>query len=330
MTSIRKVIYWHRFGLKVYDISHIQTPVLEKEIESEDIEEIVAAIKNLSHQTVLLLLADSISYLYEKIIDPPLALDNHIKTKLLSLVSSDIPEDFSDFSWDFKFEKNSENKQKVIIFAPVKQYQSLINQVSNRLSIKIEAMETESIAAIRDPNPIIGIAKKNDINGKDEQTLNISINPVTRQSKINLKIALLLLLSFFLTLALYFFVRPKTKSTITPPKVSPSPTINVVSTPTPEIVIKSWTELSVNVQNGTQKAGLASSVASTLKANDLVSVDISNADRNTYQKSRLIFKDELLQKEYQDKFIQILSLKDFEPLVDNSQSYDAILILGTN
>jgi len=47
--------------------------------------------------------------------------------------------------------------------------------VAKILLIKIEAMETESVAATRDPNPILGILEKPDIKGRDEDSLNLSV-----------------------------------------------------------------------------------------------------------------------------------------------------------
>ena len=181
MASEVIVVYWHRFGLKVFRLN--PTPVLVKEIESADPLEIEEQLKFIGAKKVYLLLSDTICYLFSKDLNPPLPLDTQFKSNLLKQIKSDIPEDFSEFSWDYKIDKNTPELQKVTVFAPIKEFQTSIDYVSQKLLINFIVVEPESISSTRDPNPIIGIVKKNDLGGKDEDILNLSITPTVKPRK---------------------------------------------------------------------------------------------------------------------------------------------------
>ena len=325
-----KVIYLDRFGLKVYDVAS-KSPVLEKEIKSIDIDQIKSELAYLNNQSVSLLLADSISYFYQKIIDPPIKIDNNFKNNLLETIKPEIPEDFSDFNWDYKVEKNQENKQKVIVFAPIKKFQFLITEISNQLNIKIETIEVESIASTRDPNPIIGITKKSDIKGKDEDILNLSVTPQTSPKKSPLK-KIILVIIFIASLFLVFFVLKTKKTTIDKPQPNSisqiTPTQAIL--PTPTVAIKEWSSLNIMVQNGTSKNGLASKTALIFTTSGVVQVNTGNADNKNYLVNKLIFKDTLLKETYQNKFKELLTFKDENITIDNSLENDVIIILGLN
>ena len=335
MKGVKKVIYWHRFGQKVYDVPPNASPILEKEITSGEITATEEGLSYLNGQSVLLLLSDAISYLYEKIIDPPLKLDEGFRGKLQELIKADIPEDFSEFTWDYKVDNDFDGKQKVIVFAPIKEFQTVINEISKKLMIKILAMETESVAATRDPNPILGILKKPDIKGDDDEVLNLSTEPDEGNKKMPIKtIGLIIFLGLLLlggvvgAIKLISSVSNDDKKapmvTVTIPTVVPaevSPTITS---------IKEWVNLMVVVQNGTAQAGLASKKANILKEGGIISVESGNADNKDYQSSVLIFKDEIIKEHYQKKFTDLIAVDEKNIRVDNSIEDDVVFILGLN
>jgi len=329
--NIKKIIYWHRFGVKIYDVSNNSNPVLEKEIESTETEKIKSELKYISNQKIFLLLSDSISYLYEKIIDPPLVVDNLFKENLLNIIKSDIPEDFYEFVWDYKIEDTSNNKQKVLIFAPVKEFYKVINQITIDLGIKIDAIETESMASQRDPNPILGMIKKTDINGKDKEILNLSIIPEKYIIKSVLKKIIIPIFIVFITILIFFIIKNKYPISINNPNVNPIivPTISVpLETPTiePTITPKAWSDLNILVENGTKITGLASKTALIFKKNGINQVKTGNANNNNYISSQLIFKSDLLKQTYQDKFKSIVNISNEDIKVDNLIEYDVIFI----
>lgn len=310
------------------------SPTLEKEIDSNDLGKIETELKYLSGQNILLLLADSISYLYEKTIDPPLIINNHFKDKLLEMIKSDIPEDFSQFYWDFKIKDDSTGKQKVIIFAPIKEFQEIISQVSNKLGIKIDIIEPESIAITRNPSPIIGIYKKTDIKGKDEEVLNLSLTPLKENSKKITKKILIFVFIIVLIFSIFLiikFKKPIYENTTTS-IITPSPTLITTPTliPTPTLTIKEWSNLIMMVQNGTNQKGLAAKTASIFKTSGIDQIEIGNADTTSYISNKLIFKDISLQEFYQDRFKKLIKIDDNNITVDNSITFDVIFITGTN
>jgi hypothetical protein len=340
MNITKKVIYWYRLGLKVYNIDQNTSPTLEKEINSTEIEEIKTELKYLSGNSVFLLLDDEIGYLYEKIIDPPLVVDNQFKSKLSNIIQSDIPEDFLNFVWDYKIESDSKGKQKVLIFAPVKEFQTLISEVANSLKIKIEVIEIKSIASTRDSNPILGIIKKTDIGNKDEESLNLSIIPKFIKTKMSIKkIGLLIIIILILISIVLLIIRLKSQvfqiplpsSNIITTTITnePSPTLLPTSVPS-SLPIKDWSNLIVMVQNGTTQAGLASKTAKILKDSGINQVDIANADNSSYTSAKLIFKDDLLKETYQNKFKSLVVINNNDVSIDNTIKFDVIFITVLN
>lgn len=326
--SNTKVIYLDKLGLKVYNVDS-NSSVLEKEIKSLDIDQIKPELNYLNGRSALLLLADSVSYFYEKILDPPLKIDNNLKNNLLEIIKTEIPEDFSDFNWDYKIEKDAQDKQKVTIFAPTKDFQLLITEISNQLDIQFEAIENEKSASSRDVNPIVGITKKSDIKGKDEEVLNIPVVPQTK-TKSSFFIKFILLIVILLALfTVYYIVKVLPKSSILQsPKVVITPTSVPTTIPTP--TIKSWPELDIMVQNGTSKTGLAAKTALIFTQSGVTQVNTENADNKNYLLNKLIFKNISLKETHKNKFKELVTIKDENITIDSSIKNDAIFILGLN
>lgn len=333
MNNTKNIIYWHQLGFKIYKIDKKLIPKLEKEVESNDLIKISAELNYLSGQTISIVLADSISYLYEKTIDPPLIVDNNFKSKLLEIIKQDIPEDFSQFNWDFKLKDDPNKKQKVIIFAPIKEFQKIISQISNKLNIKINVIEPESIALTRDPNPIIGIYKKIDIKGKDEEVLNLLLNTQTENTKKPIKnIFLIMVVIIFLITAVFLVIKLKKPTSKNSTILIPTPTPILISTPTSisTSATKEWSDLKILVQNGTKIAGLAAKTATIFKTDGVNQVDTGNADSTNYNSNKLIFKDISLKEAYQDKFKEFLTITDDNISIDNEITYDVIVITISN
>ena len=202
MANKNKVIYWHRLGLKVYEVE-ANNAVLMRDIESTDITEIQEHLNFLKDNSVYLLLSDAISYLFKTEIDNTEVINEGFKSRLLEIVKADIPEDFSNFSWDYKI-VNSENKKEVLVFAPIAEIQNKINQLSQNLGIKFMVIEPESISAQRDPNPIVGIVLKNDVAGKDEEVLNIVVDEKIQGNSNKFWWIVITLLSISLIALIYF------------------------------------------------------------------------------------------------------------------------------
>ena len=322
------VLFWQRSGLKIYKTGGT-VPTLVKEIVSNDPIEIEQQLKQVSGHKVFLLLSDSVCYLFKKTIDPPLPFDSNFRNSLLELIKSDIPEDFSVFLWDYKFEQNNSEGQIVTVFAPIKEIQSLIDEISQKLVITFLAIEPQSISVLRDPDPIIGITKKNDLNTKDEEALNIVIAPTVVKSTKNIFPILIILFILFNLVGAYYYLN-KSHLTLIPsavptPTTLPTPTTIPTATPT-----KTITSLTITIQNGTTKPGFAGTKAELFKSAGYTRVETGNADTNTYQDTKLVFKSQQLKEKYVTELLKIIPVVDSNISVDTNQLNDVKFILGLN
>lgn len=143
----------------------------KKEWDPTNIEEtrkvITELASSMEERKVRLLLGEDISYVLE------LPYSEDITRKeILSEISEKIPEQLDEYSWDYKIEEK-EGEEKIIAFAPVKNvYENFVKPLLET-QIEVEAVEPEQIAQNRNENPIIGLALKKDIKGKDEKILNL-------------------------------------------------------------------------------------------------------------------------------------------------------------
>lgn len=126
-----------------------------------------------------ILLSSDLSY----VLRMKIANDTPAKQKreiIAQEINKNIPEVLADGQWDYKEivfdgQQNSPERE-IMVFSPVKEIYELINKAIESCGFEIEAIEPEEVAQIRDVNPVFGLAKKKDIKGKDETTLNIKFN----------------------------------------------------------------------------------------------------------------------------------------------------------
>lgn len=328
------VFFLHRLGIKVYRVKPNNTVVELVDIGSLDESVIINKLKEFSGSTIRVLTSDTISYLFQAHIDIsqfPLSRD-----RVMEKIRSEIPENIESIKWDYKLITKSESVAEVVVFSPVAEFQKLIISISKQLHLVVEAIEPESVATSRHPNPIVGITLKEDIGEKDEATLNITavenISPKPFIPKI-----LLIIFGFILFIFINYILYQKYQSTVgdNSSSVAPTPTVSsntstvISSSPTP-IPLKKFLDLELLVQNGTTKAGLAGSIAAKFKENGVTNVTTGNADRDDYTSSILIFTSDELKKAHLSKFNDIFPVNSANVQVDKAQSVDAILILGIN
>jgi hypothetical protein len=185
MFKKRVVIGIDREKLVFVKVSTFGKGKIVKSLVSEynfvNIREVVSKAKKiLKFKKVRLLFADELSYVLETNI--PRNLKGFEEKKYIyKLISEEIPEKLSDVNWDFKelkkIDKKSEkdNEKRILVFAPVKDLFERMVKVLTSLKVEIEAVEPETLAKKRSSNPLVGIAKKKDITGKDEEVLNLSV-----------------------------------------------------------------------------------------------------------------------------------------------------------
>ncbi|MFZ2152508.1 MAG: LytR C-terminal domain-containing protein [Microgenomates group bacterium] len=124
---------------------------------------------------------------------------------------------------------------------------------------------------------------------------------------------------------LYLKYQQQTTSSITTPTPSPSPSL----TPT-NVVQKQFSALRFSIQNGSGKTGYALATATQFKAAGLLDITTSNAPSSDYTQSELIFQSSELKNLYTPNFISIFPVPSSNITVDQNQSFDVVLILGTN
>ena len=325
----RNVIYWHRLGLKVYEVDNGNINLL-RDIVSIDLIEIQEHLSFLKDSEVCLLLSDAISYLLKTEISSSEVIDEGFRGRLLDIIKADIPEDFSNFSWDYKLIEN-EGVKSVLVFAPIADIQNKINELSKSLGIKFVVIEPESISAERDPNPIVGIVKKKDMSGKDEEVLNIVVNEKPEKNN-NLGKIILIILAVIVFLGLNYFLYKKffvkqaeVKKVVIENIVTPT-----VILPTPTIVEIKINDLNIVVQNGTKTAGKAGKIVDKIKALGVINVTAGNADNTNYTESKVYFKNEKIKSAVISKLLTVVTVLEANILVDNSIENDVKLILGSN
>lgn len=138
--------------------------------------------KDLKTKKIRVLLSDNLAYVI-RIIIPDNIKGREKREYIASEIKKHIPEELDDSQWDYKElgfsdlqEESDLRFKEVIVFSPVKQFQNVLNSAVLKSDIIVEAIEPEEISKTRDPNPFFGLAKKDDVKGRDEKVLNIKID----------------------------------------------------------------------------------------------------------------------------------------------------------
>lgn len=322
------VIYWHRFGVVVYKIDNSVVVNLGKADDPEGTQ-VKELLTKYSGSNARILLADSVSYLLTTNVTAVVGKD--FRSLVRESLRSSIPDDIPENSWDYKVAKTEGDISEVIVFSPVKEFRLQIFNLCQELGINIVAIEPESIAESRNPNPVLGISQKQDISGKDDSTLNISVasnpSPKFKPSHLFLFIAIISLISS----VVIWQMNTNKKSPVVPP-ISPSPTAVSTTIPTPTTIstIKSIDQLQIEVLNGTTKSGFAKTIADNLIASGFVNITTGNAAPNNYLISKLIFVSEEIKTSYLKLITDIRPVTSDNISVDNTITKDVKFILGTN
>lgn len=133
-------------------------------------------------KTVRVLLTEDAAYSLELTLPTK---EHFSREQILSHLKAQIPEELHDQDWDFKVEPAAESPQagqKILAFAPVEQLWHIFSAAVTQAGLKVEAVEPEPIAQKRHPDPVIGLALKTDLKGKDEQVLNLKPTPMEPKS----------------------------------------------------------------------------------------------------------------------------------------------------
>lgn len=174
------VLYINDRVAELARVSLSKTPNIIKHFRSQHnglniLESLNLLFKNIKTKSVYLLLDQE--YTYVVTFSIPLHIQGseerlYVYRKLSEL----IPEVLEDKDWDYRESSQNVEDKNVVAFAIVKDRCSKIIEALQSIPIEVKAIEPEEISISRNQNPIIGMALKNDIYGRDNRSLNISIS----------------------------------------------------------------------------------------------------------------------------------------------------------
>ena len=277
-----------------------------------------------------------------------------IRKEIFDKIQSVIPEDLGDSDWDYKIVAEKRNKKTVLVFAPVKEKFAFISKTLQKLKFEVEAIEPISVAKMRHSDPIIGLALKKDLKGKDEEILNFALNtpkiseiskenndqgsnliPKQEQrKKIFLKYLLIgLFIAILFILGLLYWQsarlsRPSNQSNLK----SATPFLKkTVFTITPQLEKKiDLSDLKINVLNGSGNAGEAANVAEILEEDGFKNIETGNATNSAFIDTVLQVKRSKNNDELVNRISNLLneySVTWQNPLTASNE-YDLLIIVG--
>ena len=135
-------------------------------------------IKKFESKDFRLLISDDLAFVirFEVPRDP-----GDIREYVLKELQKKVPDDIEEGEWDFKKIRTQENgSTDIVAFVLVKRFAKTLAGALSKTGLKAEAIEPETISKTRDANAYIGLALKNDLEGRDEDVLNLQ--PETKKA----------------------------------------------------------------------------------------------------------------------------------------------------
>lgn len=333
------VLYFSKTNLQAAVVSDaiIAKKYNPLEYNQDNLPEILTKIKNTFKQNkIRVLLDDELSYFWNTEIPENIL---NIREYLASLIKENIPDDISQDSWDFKeIQMPASSKTKsVTIFAPVKSYWEMIKSAIAKNGMEIIAVEPVGLAKTRNPDPIIGIALKTDVIGRDEEVLNLNINtknalPVTyyapgrRRSNNPFLTILILALIIIIPASGYWIYKKINIKTTKAPAATPTTAAPPTLSPVPSIAIAN---LNIQILNGTGVAGTASKTKTQLTSAGFTNIDVGNASNSAFLKTTVSVKPNL-GIDLQNKLKNALNDQTLT-IIENltyASKYDVLIIVG--
>ncbi|KKQ51851.1 hypothetical protein A2865_04485 [Candidatus Woesebacteria bacterium RIFCSPHIGHO2_01_FULL_39_17] len=320
-------------------------------------------VKRFKTKKFRILVADELSYIVRLSVDSNLSSGQE-RQFLSDQLKEKIPESLAPGEWDYKEIVSSEgvDGKEVIVFALVRDFYEVLRRAVTNTGLIVEAVEPEVVAKTRDANPIIGLAMKEDITGRDEEVLNIilkegkekatetvseaktqevsdeeEIKPekkgvlTLRMSFTTLILLILFVVGLIVLAKMFLFKKPNESTEVSSDvTLSPSPVSTETPEPTEEVEVGT-SEYKVQVQNGSGVIGEADVVAEILTSEGFKNIETGNADSYTYQKTEIRVK-----KDTPDEVFETINKalnSDYEVILSDERladtlPFDAIIIIG--
>lgn len=323
--------------------------------------EVIAAIApHVRHSPASVLISDDLSYTLTLTIPAGTARNNE-REAVSEQIKTEIPEILENNEWDFKEIKTNKKGKQVLVFAPVKKFFQDLSAATAKAQLKIEAIEPVAIALARHEDPIIGLAMKQDIRGKDETVLNVTPaaridtpvkkpqpdvpatgpnrttqKPATPSRPVHQKkwliIIAVIVLIIAIGIAVFFVSRANT-----PPQedialtdtseltATPEPAEEPIATPEPV----DFSKITVQVLNGSGEKGASGTVRDSIQDLDFLSIAVDNADSYTYTDTEIQVKESVPDEVFAtiEKQLSDYTVIKTDPLT-NDFEYDVLIIVG--
>jgi hypothetical protein len=314
-------------------------------------------IKHFGTKDFRLLVSDNLCYLVKFAIPADTRKDEE-RDIVRSKLKEKVPEDFDDDEWDYKEigEGERENSEtiNVLVCALVKDFFKTLKSAVRESGIVFEAVECETVAVSRDVNPLIGLALKEDLTGKDEKVLNITSLNVLRDMSVDHDavgqengakksktiLILLAVLSILVLLAvvgarlLNWEIKLIMNNDIRGVDEETSERVEnglFETEPAEEGVFYDFSSVKVLVQNGTGVEGEAEKIGELLKTEGFGEIVAEDADDFDYNASVVIVKENVPEQAFfriEDLMEEDYTIAKANEYLDESYFYDIVIIVG--
>ena len=311
-------------------------------------------VKRFKTKKFRILVADEFSYAVRLDVDENLSHEAK-RDYITDQLKEKIPESLEAGEWDYK----EVGVGSALVFALVGDFYKTLSSSIENVGLMVEAIEPEVVAKTRDANPIIGLAMKEDIAGRDEEVLNITLKDgkkatetetegetqevskeeetksekkgvLTFRMSFTTLILLILFVIGLIVLAKMFLFKKPEESVETPqvtltPTLAPMPTVE--PTPEEEVDVSGY---KVQVQSGSGVVGEAGSVKVLLDPIGFSTVDTGNADKSDYVETQVKMKEGINDQVLvliKEALVDYEVVKSDETLAEDSE-YDVVVIVG--
>lgn len=308
--------------------------------------------KEFSLKKIRILLSEDVVYVTTLKIKAGLK-GSSVREAVASGIVEQFPEALDNEDWDFKTIKKNEDFTEVIAFAPVKDMYRQISASVNEAGLDVEAVEPEQVAGSRHKDPIVGIALKKDLSGKDDEVLNLEVLKIRRKviADDNLKtksgndskesdkkpdrkkssrnivvLILILIIACSVAFGAYYIYLNRAQEQV----VNEQDTVE-------QVIVQEENEVvdlslyNINILNGSGEVGIASEVEETLLAEGFSIIDKGNADSYDFEETIIQLKPGISDSVFEtiDRALNSdFTITQSADLLTEDFEYDVVIIIG--
>jgi len=351
-----KIIYITKNTIVAAAVSGGSSPQIKKRFDAAWTSETLAQVLEQSLKNIgvggkiRLLLGEDITYVMEFPVPDELEGAQR-RSAVFEQFYRQIPEELDDLDWDYQDMVAEDGRRMALAFAPIMSVYCAVSDVFYALGCDVSTIEPEQMARLRHNDPIIGIALKQDIEGRDEEVLSLGLHspssnpqPDSKQQStavvdkqdaqqnkkpaIRKEYALILFATIiFAGVSIVGLQVSRSRLSKTPPSVDQALVAHAtpaIPTPTPEVL----SDYAVQVLNGSGVEGGTEHVVEELLAQGFSQADTGNADNYDYAQMIVRIKQATVSTQLQAALERALEAYDFRLDMDqkNIIDYDVVII----